>query len=149
MFEHIQRAFDEFVFSGFFDPPKHRGEPSSPREEMLRERVEDDSELPGEHVLPVPEPWTPFPFFGDLIKPDAMDRDFFRESQWRRNQDDSARKDVILDDDAPIGDMLQSQGSPSVRKWSQSFSRRTIIGPNGVRHLNHHLISIKLLPCSY
>ncbi|TPP63676.1 hypothetical protein FGIG_00400 [Fasciola gigantica] len=146
MFEHIQRAFDEFVFSGFFDAQRDRGrlesllslilvpgKPSTPRDEMLREREDDEGQLHGEHVLPVPEPWTPFPFFGDLVKPDVMDRDFFRESQWQRKQDDSARKDIILDDDAPMGDILLSQPSVRVRKWSQSFSRKTIIGPNGER----------------
>ncbi|CAH8558122.1 unnamed protein product [Dicrocoelium dendriticum] len=123
IFEHLHRMMNEMMFSGFLEPRRHA---ESPRDEMLRE-PEDDSR-PG---LLVPEPWMPFPFYGDLVKPDMMDRDFFNRTQRQRRRYEEDKKDVILDDNAPVDDILSPWAPPEVKKWAQSFSRRTILGPNG------------------
>ncbi|CAL8107027.1 unnamed protein product [Calicophoron daubneyi] len=124
LFERLEEVFDDFVFSGFMP---HTRRPQSPREEMLRGE-ENDANDP--HELPVPEPWTPFPFYGDLVKPDMMDRQFFDESMRRRREESEPRRDVVLDDDAPATDLTPHQRW-SISKWSQSFSRKTFIGPDG------------------
>ncbi|CAH8457245.1 unnamed protein product [Schistosoma curassoni] len=71
IFEHFHKVFEDMTFSGFFTP-KFRNQ--SPRDEMLR-RPENESDY-----LQVPEPWIPFPFYGDLVKPDMMDRKMFSET---------------------------------------------------------------------
>ncbi|KAA3676659.1 uncharacterized protein DEA37_0000532 [Paragonimus westermani] len=72
LFERFHKMLDEMVFSGFFEQ-SHRED--SPRDEMLRQPENTENDLSD------PEPWTPFPFYGDLVKPDMMDRDLFYDSQ--------------------------------------------------------------------
>ncbi|KER33398.1 hypothetical protein T265_00713 [Opisthorchis viverrini] len=137
VFERFHKMMEDMVFSGFFDrefttwhsfpllPGLDAPVTDSPRDEMLREPEGESRELPD------PEPWTPFPFYGDLVKPDMMDREFFTETQRRRHMPSQPKKDIILDEGAPVDDLLAPGPSTQVHRWSQSFSRRMTIGPDG------------------
>nr|CAX70898.1 hypothetical protein [Schistosoma japonicum]CAX70899.1 hypothetical protein [Schistosoma japonicum]CAX76040.1 hypothetical protein [Schistosoma japonicum]CAX76041.1 hypothetical protein [Schistosoma japonicum]CAX76042.1 hypothetical protein [Schistosoma japonicum] len=123
MFEHFHKVFDDMAFSGFFT---RKSRSQSPRDEMLRQ-PEDES---NSSTLPVPEPWMLFPFYGDLVKPDMMNRDLFNETLLQRDPLDFEKRDIIIDDQSARAPFTENS-HPSVHTWISSFTSRKIIGNNG------------------
>ncbi|CAH8459408.1 hypothetical protein MS3_00009823 [Schistosoma haematobium] len=101
---------------------------------MLR-RPENESDY-----LQVPEPWMPFPFYGDLVKPDMMDRKMFSETLRQIDPPDFKKGDIIIDGQPANAPYAEKRDS-SVRSWVSSFTSKKLIVNNGeVKELQKRVV---------
>nr|CAH8831012.1 unnamed protein product [Trichobilharzia regenti] len=121
IFERFNKMFEDMAFSGFFNP---RDKHLSPRDEMLRKPEDEFS------AMQTPEPWYLFPFYGDFVKPDMMDRSIYEKSLPQNDAQRFEKRDIIIDDQVADSPNVGGWGS-SIRSWSSSFVSRKYFGDNG------------------